>query len=114
MHARTVALIYNPATTHVSPQFHLVYDEQFSSVSGHSNASTNDLIQSLFETSKWASEILHPDSPSAQYFFDDYWETPTKPESTAPSSPSISGTKRDIHHISDPLRASNVSEVNCG
>ena len=102
MHARTVALIYNPATTHVSPQFHLVYDEQFSSVSGHSNASTNDLMQSLFETSKWASEILHPDSPSAQYFFDDYWETPTKSPSTAPSSPSLPGTKRDIHHISDP------------
>ena len=104
MHARTVALIYNPATTHISPQFHLVYDEQFSSVSGHSNASTNNLMQSLFENSKWASEILHPDSSSAQYFFDDYWDTPNEPQSTDISSSAISGTKRDIHHILRPAR----------
>mmetsp|Transcript_9530 Transcript_9530/g.13784 ORF Transcript_9530/g.13784 Transcript_9530/m.13784 type:complete len:173 (-) Transcript_9530:2703-3221(-) len=31
-HSGSVALIYNPLTTHVSPQFHVLFDEHFSSV----------------------------------------------------------------------------------
>ena len=33
MHAGSVALIINPVTGHVSPQYHVVYDETFSTVS---------------------------------------------------------------------------------
>jgi hypothetical protein len=32
MHANNVALVYNPATKHVTPQFHLSFDDQFSSI----------------------------------------------------------------------------------
>jgi hypothetical protein len=32
-HAHNIPLTYNPATTHLSPQFHIVYDEGFTSVS---------------------------------------------------------------------------------
>jgi hypothetical protein len=31
-HASNIPLIYNPATMHISPQFHVVYDESFTSV----------------------------------------------------------------------------------
>ena len=100
LHARSVALIYNPSTTHVSPQFHIVYDEHFSSVSGNAAKSPTDLMDSLFETAKWASEILHPDSPSAQYFFDDYWDSSNIANNA--SSPLPCGSKRPIEVISSP------------
>jgi hypothetical protein len=32
LHASTVAMIYNPATKHVTPQFHVTFDEEFSTV----------------------------------------------------------------------------------
>jgi len=32
MHAGSVALVYNPATKHVTPQFHLTFDDLFSSI----------------------------------------------------------------------------------
>jgi hypothetical protein len=37
-HASNITLIYNPATTHVSLQFHVVYDEGFTSIT---NMATN-------------------------------------------------------------------------
>jgi len=108
LHARSVALVYNPSTTHVSPQFHIVYDEHFSSVSGTSAKSSTELMESLFETAKWASEILHPDSPSAQYFFDDYWDPPTTNESTHPAT--SCRTKRPIEAISPAVPLSTPSD----
>ena len=32
MHASTVGLIYSPRTHHVSPQFHVIYDDYFETV----------------------------------------------------------------------------------
>ena len=108
MHAKSIALVYNPVTTHVTPQYHTVFDENFSSVSGHSLASTSDLMQSLFITSRWASEILHPDSPSAQYFFDDYWETLKDVDPATSIPPTITpGTKRSFDHITPDIPPSS-------
>jgi hypothetical protein len=42
-HASAIPLIYNPNTTHVSPQFHVVYDEMFYTVNPpNSDAAVND------------------------------------------------------------------------
>ena len=37
VHARNVALVLNPATGHVSPQFHLVFDDDFTTVESMRN-----------------------------------------------------------------------------
>jgi len=112
LHARTFALIYNPSTTHVSPQFHIVYDEHFSSVSGNSATSSADLMQSLFDIAKWASEILHPDSPSAQYFFDDYFSPPDTATSTTTSivPPNAKRTIENITPDPSPIADAASSE----
>jgi hypothetical protein len=31
-HARSVALVYNPSTGHISPQYHVVFDNDFTTV----------------------------------------------------------------------------------
>jgi hypothetical protein len=46
-HAHNVALIYNIDTTHVTPQFHAVFDESFSTVSGNSSVSLDDQRHTL-------------------------------------------------------------------
>jgi hypothetical protein len=33
-HAGNVPFVYNPATTHVSPQYHVTFDDQFTTVTG--------------------------------------------------------------------------------
>lgn len=58
-------------------------------------------MESLFETSKWASEILYPDSPSAQYFFDDYWTDQTP-------NPVPIGTKCSCDQISQSQQSAPV------
>lgn len=39
-HASAIPLIYNPRSTHISPQFHVVYDEYFYSVAGQDSLKT--------------------------------------------------------------------------
>jgi hypothetical protein len=74
MHAGNVALVYNPETTHVSPQFHVTFDDTFSSV-GTTSANNNEaVIASLLEKTAW----LYSDSyapPTAHHYFPT--DTPT-------------------------------------
>ena len=56
-HASNVPLIYNPETQHVSPQYHLVYDEDFTTASTSTHKATREKIlkqfDSLFAESQW-------------------------------------------------------------
>jgi len=64
----------------------VVFDEHFSSVNGTSADSMDALLDTLFETAKWASSVLSPDSPSSQYHFDTFWSDDISPESSMPHS----------------------------
>ena len=48
VHANSVALVLNPKTGHVSPQFHCVFDDHFTTVSRMSN---------VMVLSKWADLV---------------------------------------------------------
>jgi hypothetical protein len=68
MHASNVVLVYNPATTHVSPQFHVTFDDTFSSVAQHPSETTDAVIASLLDKTAW----LHTDTygaPDAHHYF---------------------------------------------
>jgi hypothetical protein len=50
-HSSAIPLIYNPITTHISPQFHLVYDEYFMTVSSQPSFDSEAYLEKLFHTS---------------------------------------------------------------
>jgi hypothetical protein len=52
-HASNIPLIYNPITTHVSPQFHVVYDEGFTSVTSLAMPSKDALLEKLYNKAYW-------------------------------------------------------------
>jgi hypothetical protein len=56
-HAGSIALVYNPSTGHVSPQYHVVFDDDFTMVLPYMEAGTipphwSDLLQSSSELAR--------------------------------------------------------------
>jgi len=69
-HASTVAHIYNPSTRHVTPQFHVVFVEDFSTVSIQDPNTLESRLEHLFTgTSNWEFKDAHGNQ--APYFFDE-------------------------------------------
>ena len=72
----TVPLIWNPRTKLVSPQFHVVFDERFETVSAQpiaeNNADQERLLERLFADSRWSYDDFYP--VEQRYFFDSLWE----------------------------------------
>lgn len=84
-HSGSIPLIYNPATTHVSPQYHVVYDEFFKTASGGQETQNSVYLDKLYNsTARW---FYHDKKISENpYFFDTFWSgsgndknTPEKP-----------------------------------
>ena len=93
-HATNVGLILNPETKRISPQFHVLYDDWFTTVRSVDEADTPDLA-----TFDWAS-LIRRSGGTEQVFdgevggflppLDDEWITPeerTHRERVAPSTP---------------------------
>jgi hypothetical protein len=71
-HSSGIPLIYNPTTSHISPQFHVIYDENFHSVSRNSTMDPEAYLEQLYDTSaRW----LHKDEFSDEvYPFESLWD----------------------------------------
>ncbi len=67
-HAGNVPVVYNPLTTHISPQFHVIYDDQISTNNGDPATLTESLFQSLHDKSEWMY-TNYLDQPSNIYTF---------------------------------------------
>jgi hypothetical protein len=83
-HAGNVPLIYNPLTTHVSPQYHITFDDQFTTVQGTMATLPDTEYQCLYHSTDW----LFPHSfGSAEFLhlFETYWSDP--PMSHKPNFP---------------------------
>jgi len=87
-HASNVPLVYNPKTTHITPQFHIVHDEGFTSIDNTSDTQRDTFFQQLYDTAKW----LDPDDPQQlpfEYHFDSFWK-PMQEHRTLPLAASPS------------------------
>jgi hypothetical protein len=94
-HAEHVPLIYNPQTTHVTPQFHVTFDDSFSTVSVGTARLSDATYQQLYESEDWLfKSTFHFDVTN--YLFDDYWQKPLALGSVTPP--------KRIHHQSRKLR----------
>ena len=66
LHAGSVALVLNPGTGHVSPQYHLVFDDEFSTVRHLRAGTVPRNWRELVESSSFSST-------EEQYSLDDTW-----------------------------------------
>jgi hypothetical protein len=72
VHAGNVPIIYNPLTTHILPQFHVVHDDQFTSVTmSPENLMDNSYLQ-LYNKAKWMCPEESTPSANDFYTFDSY------------------------------------------
>jgi len=76
VHAGNVPVIYNPLTTHISPQFHVVYDDQFTSVTSPPDTFNNTFYQKLYEKANWFYTNTSATNSTDVYTFDTYWIDP--------------------------------------
>ena len=108
-HAGKVALIHDPRTTHVSPQYHVVFDEYFSSVSGPPKENIDKFLEKIYKSAAWLSSSSIDDSTasaSKQYHFDTFWSDPESlplPSTTSrkrPLPPDTTSTQPANHNPS--------------
>jgi len=109
MHASNVALVYNPATSHVTLQFHVTFNNTFSSVAPNSADSQETIITSLLDKTAW----LHSDAygpPLAYHYFMSPDEHHRTVSTIAPSPPSASGIPPTSCQAYKPVKASQQFE----
>jgi hypothetical protein len=68
MHAGNVALVYNFETTHVSPQFHVTFDDTFSSVAASTPDAADSAIKALLDKTAWLYSDAYESPTSLHYF----------------------------------------------
>jgi transposase InsO family protein len=70
-HSGSIPLIYNPSTTHIMPQYHIIYDEYFQTINETPGISLDNRLDSLFGTSAhWTYTDAYTDDP---YTFQSFW-----------------------------------------
>lgn len=107
-HSTNVPLILNPTTQHISPQYHVIFDDEFTTVPAlTTDAQRNDLFAELFTSSRERfvddNDLTHlPSLPT-----DDAGDTIEgsdllgsewlSPDDTTPNPPPTSQTIPDLH-----------------
>jgi hypothetical protein len=100
-HASNIPLIYNHTTTHISPQFHVTYDEGFTSVLTTDPYLSETSLSRLYQKATWH----HPPTDTASdYHFKSFWMPPNH---------ATAGSKRAYQDIS-PQEAVNSSHGRTG
>ena len=107
LHASTVGLILNPRTNRISPQFHVIYDDYFETVSYGSDLPKHkweDLVLENFEKID-----LEHDPNGSQY--DNGWEKPvTKDSGEHFSDPPISYPQKPYAEQREPFLPESSSQ----
>ena len=111
-HSIAIPLIYNPRTTHVTPQFHVIFEEYFHTVNGPTSMDTTAYLAKLFNsTARW----MHINPFSLEpHLFDSFWHqddplpTCRKRKFSRPDSAPLRGSSElDFTGASEPpLRGS--------
>jgi hypothetical protein len=81
-HASNVILVYNPKTRLVSPQYHVVHDENFDMVQiskskAEAEADLEKMLDELFISARWQHTDAYTDNDSTvarHYYFDNSWD----------------------------------------
>jgi hypothetical protein len=83
-HAGNVPLVYNPSTTHAIPQYHLTFDDSFSTITGTTATLPDSEFQRLYVSNDWLFKHSFGTSDDT-HFFQDYWMDPPIVRQPTPS-----------------------------
>jgi hypothetical protein len=89
VHAGNVPVIYNPVTTHISPQYHVVFDNQFTSVGKSAVSVPEDFFSKLFSSALWEYQSTVAPVSEDLYTFDSYWLPPVPSPSSKRLQPNL-------------------------
>jgi hypothetical protein len=79
-HVSNVALVYNPCTQLVSPQYYLIYNEGFETVASadpiNIERNINAMFDNLFDDTEWIhnDDFIDPTSNQSHCYFDFSWD----------------------------------------
>jgi len=76
IHSGNVVLVYNPITGHTTPQFHVVFDDQFQTVTPCFSSLPSETITNLFETLWTTSQWIYNDDIPPEYLFPEMHDLP--------------------------------------
>jgi hypothetical protein len=127
-HAGNIPLIYIHATTHVTPQYHVVYDEGFTSITDTSDNIKDDILQRLYDRAQWTHKLEFA-TDDELYYFDSFWmDLPLAPcpeghgrkrvrfddnlQSKSSSIPNHSEANPPVGHIHEQVSPANLPVLN--
>ena len=88
IHSGNVVLVLNPETYHVSPQYHVVFDNGFTTV-GRTIAATKEAMdkqfQKLFTSERWNFSDKFEDNVTRRHHFDSAWSADDDPDQVVES-----------------------------
>jgi len=87
-HAGNVPLVYNPATTHVSPQYHVTFDDRFTTVRGTTVTLPDSVIAGLYDSLDWLFSKSYV-SVDDMHLFETFWTEPPASRPRSASSPAF-------------------------
>jgi len=94
-HASHVPLVYNPQTSHITPQYHVTYDKGFTSIStivSSSSLECDALLIKLYEKATWLFKSPYSTTDEVYDFSSVWMDTP-------PTNPVIIGNKNTVTWI---------------
>jgi hypothetical protein len=122
-HASSIPLIYNPMTSHITPQYHVTHDESFTSVNAQGHPAYEEVMEQLYEKATWIFQSRYDDE-EALYYFSSFWtdppplQIPANPKKRSHCQMRIESTREALapgptHNLStEPREASAPSSPN--
>jgi len=98
-HAGNVPLVYNPITTHVSPQYHVTFDDSFSTVQENGPILPEQEYERLYSSDEWLFKNSFS-FDTDQHLFDSFWMRP--PTSCSSSVPIRTTNKSRVPRPTSP------------
>jgi len=95
IHSGNVILVYNPTTGHTTPQFHIVFDDYFQTVTANFSSLPHDSVDNLFEQLWTTSQWIYDSDIPPEYLFQETADLPDSDDNL-------------VHHISDHQLATDV------
>ncbi len=74
-HSGNVPVVYNPKTVHISSKFHVVFDDQFTTLTANPATCSKIFYKSLYNTALWLHKDTFADAADLHHF-ESHWSDP--------------------------------------
>jgi hypothetical protein len=108
-HAGNVPLVYNIATTHVSPQYHVTFDDTFSTVVGAVAKLSDVDYEKLYNSTDWLFSHAFENSKDL-HLFESFWSNPPLSRPAKRQKKAAQTSHRKLRPTSRPVELPTITE----